>query len=362
MDLPPAPNGLWNRWNLGLHWGTCSGPNCHVRENLLRCGACRAVLYCGAAHQRAHRPVHKSSCNLIKTARAKLAEEEATLRAHPGDEFMEANPFETTRGMFWPHLPARPYMQARFELISTLLNIKTGTAVEEALEHSLEMLQLNRRDNQSIRSHVPALYLRLGREQEAYDFIKWHATIGGADDYDWGDMENPFLNLHDEDVFEPVTDTKELLDLGMLASLTNLKLRLNLDIQSLEKQFNKPGKRNATYDEKMEWIREHAICDILYKRRDIVERSEWTDILKSLQEQCEVMFDVVDERNKHYWPALRSPERYAAAMPVPYAMGSPQEINWVFRNTWYSWAECPPVLEIVKSWHAAGKGRNRRSS
>ncbi|KAI1440402.1 hypothetical protein F5Y02DRAFT_347200 [Annulohypoxylon stygium] len=353
MDLPPEPNGRHNRWNLALPWGTCSRPDCPVRQNLLKCGACRAVFYCGPEHQRAHRPEHKSSCNIIKNARAKLAEEEATLRAHPGDMFMEANPFEAARGSLWLRTPARPYMTARFELVSALLNIKSGLAVEEALEHSLEMLQLNRGDNQGVRGHVPALYLRLGRDQDAYDFIKWWGTIGAAGDYDWGNVEKPYLNLHDQDVFEPAENIiSEIDDLGKLVSLTNIKVRLSLDIQVLAKEFGKPGRRNASYDEKMEIVREHAVGDILYKRRDIVERSEWSDILESLRRQVETLYKRVHRRNKHYWPALRSPERYAAAMPTMYSPGSQEEVNLVFRNTWYSWAECPAALELVRSIRA----------
>ncbi|KAI2466434.1 hypothetical protein F4781DRAFT_405780 [Annulohypoxylon bovei var. microspora] len=353
MDLPPGPNGLHNRWNLSLNWGHCSGPQCPLRDNLLKCGACRVVMYCGGAHQRAHRPQHKSSCIFIKDARAKLAKEEAALRVRPGDDFLMENPFETARGRFYKFLPTRPYMFARHELISTLLNIKTGEAVEEALNHCLDMLRLNPGDNQGIRSHVAGLFLRLGRDQEAYDYIKWQGTIGAASDYDWNNPGSTYLNLHDEDAFEPVSDfAKKISDLSTLVCLVNFKVRLLLDIKVLDKESKKPGNRNASYDKKMEWVREHVVCEALYKRRDIIERSEWTDIIASLQSQAKEVFDIVNDRNKYYWPALRSPDRYAAALPVPYSPGSPQEINIVFRNTWYSWAESPPAIELVRTWRA----------
>ncbi|OTA82500.1 hypothetical protein M434DRAFT_24989 [Hypoxylon sp. CO27-5] len=351
MDLPPAPNGLWNRWNLGLRWGFCSNLNCHVRDNLLKCGACRVVFYCGAAHQRADRPYHKSSCNIVKTAREKLEQEEAALRARPGDAFLPENPFETARGRFWLMKPTRPYLQKRYELTAALLNIKSGLAVEEALEHSLGILQLNPGDNQMVRCQVPGLYLRLGRDQEAYDFIKWYATVGSAGDYEWDNPDSPFLNLHDEDVFEPVDiHIEKLTELSFLVCLTNLKLRLLLDVQMLDRESKSPGNRNANFDKKMEWVREHAYTDVLYKRREIVEMSDWTDLIATLQSQAEKLFDHVTQRNKHYWPALKAPERWSAAMPVPYGLGSPEEINMVFRQTWYSWAECPPVLQIAKEW------------
>ncbi|KAI1098788.1 hypothetical protein F4804DRAFT_323822 [Jackrogersella minutella] len=348
MDLPPAPNGLSNRWNLGLHWGICSGPNCHIRENLLKCGACKAILYCGADHQRADRPRHKSSCKLVKEARETLAREEAALRARPGDQFLMDNPFEAGRGRFWKLIPTRDYMQSRFDLTSTLLNIRTGDAVEAALEHSLEMLQLNRSDNQGVRSQVPALYLRLGRDQEAYDMIKWHSTFGAASDYDWNNLDLPYMNLHDEDVFEPPDSfVKNVENLSFLVCLTNLKVRLLLDIRMLANEAKKRGNINASYEKKMEWVREHAHSDVLYKRRDIVERTKWDDLLGSLQSQVRKLYAQVKKENRFYWPALKEPERWSAAYPTIYSVGSPHEVNLVFRNTWYSWAECPPALEMI---------------
>ncbi|KAI0836729.1 hypothetical protein F5Y06DRAFT_273233 [Hypoxylon sp. FL0890] len=351
MDLPPPPTGLPNRWNLGLHWGICSGPNCHIRDNLLKCSACRAILYCGAAHQKADRPRHKSSCNIVKASREKLAQEEAALRARPGDLLLPENPFETARGQFWAWTPTRPYMRSRYELTAALLNIKTGDAVEDALEHSLGILQLNHGDNQMVRAQVPGLYLRLGRDQEAYDFIKWYATVGSAGDYDWGNPDSPFLNLRDEDVLEPIDDYVEnLMELSFLVCLTNLKIRLLLDLQMMDRESKRPANRNAGLDKRMEWVREHAISDVLYKRREIVEMSNWTSLIAALEDQAKKLFEHVEKRNKHYWPALMKPERWAASVPVPYAMGSPEEINHVFRQTWYSWAECPPALEVIDKW------------
>ncbi|KAI4867595.1 hypothetical protein F4820DRAFT_412812 [Hypoxylon rubiginosum] len=351
MDLPPAPNGLSNRWNLGLRWGLCSAPGCIFRDNLLKCSGCHAILYCSVAHQKADRPRHKSSCNIVKGAREDLAKEEAALRATPGDAQMPENPFETARGQFWLFRPTRSYMQSRLALTAALLNIKTGVAVETALDHSLEMLQLNPGDNQGVRGQVPGLLLRLGRDQEAYDFIKWYATVGAASDYKWGNPESPFLNLHDEDVFERVDEYAEkVYDLSMLVCLTNLKIRLLLDLQALERESKKPGNSDASYDKKMEWVREEAVSDALYKRRDIVERADWTDLIADLEGQIKTLVGYVEKKNKHYWPALNVPERWAAAYPAVYSPGSPQEINMVFRQTWYTWSECPTTMEVLKKY------------
>ncbi|XXH02461.1 hypothetical protein Hte_008837 [Hypoxylon texense] len=354
MDLPAEPNGLSNRWNLGLRWGLCCKPGCIIRNNLLKCGACYAILYCSVAHQKADRPQHKSSCNIVKHARETLAKEEADLRARPGDLYMPENPFETARGRFWYFRPTRPYMQSRFALTDALLNIKTGVAVEAALDHCLEMLQLNPGDNQGVRSRVVGLYLRVGRDQEAYDFIKWYATVGAATNYEWGNPDFPFLNLRGEDPFERLEGNAEkVYDLSMRVGLAHLKIRLLLDLQMLQRESAKPENRGggASYEKKkMEWVREDAICHALYERRDIVGRADWTDLIADLDGQVKKLVERVKKENEHYWPALSAPERWAAAFPTVYTHGLPQEVNLVFRETWYSWSECPAALEVVKRY------------
>ncbi|KAG6978083.1 Histone-lysine N-methyltransferase ASHR1, partial [Fusarium oxysporum f. sp. conglutinans] len=76
------------RMNLGLPYNHCSHSPCPAgfqSSNLLRCGACQTVKYCGKPHQKADRPRHKVQCVPIKQTKDKLTEEELKLRANPGD-------------------------------------------------------------------------------------------------------------------------------------------------------------------------------------------------------------------------------------------------------------------------------------
>ncbi|KAI0013003.1 hypothetical protein F4779DRAFT_511446 [Xylariaceae sp. FL0662B] len=339
-----------NRMNLGLPFRQCSGPHCMQRQNLLRCGACQVAPYCGAEHQKAHRSAHKTSCNLIKKAREAYEREKAALEAHPGDIMTPANPFEEGKGHFWGLHGTRPYMRQYFELMSATLNIRTGEAVETALKYGLDMLRLNRGDNQGVREQIPALYLRLGRDQEAYDFLKWYA-VGATSTYDWHDMDLPFLNLRGEDAFEDyLALSEEVISTSFIACMTNLKIRLLIDVRGLQDEVRKhPG---ISYEKKIEWVREEAISDVLYDRRDIVDREDYKDLLASLQEQVANLYDRVNELNQYYWPALDHPEQYSHATPTMYTMGSPEEVILAFRHTWYSWAECPQALDFAKKLKA----------
>src|SRR4051794_10319642 len=87
-------------------------PVCKSKEKLLKCQACKAVLYCGRDHQASDRPAHKSACNGVKKAQKIMDMEEAKLRAQPGDMFTPngARIFEEEAGHFWGILETRPYV------------------------------------------------------------------------------------------------------------------------------------------------------------------------------------------------------------------------------------------------------------
>ncbi|KPA39816.1 hypothetical protein FLAG1_07310 [Fusarium langsethiae] len=91
------------RMNLGLPYNHCSlAPGCRKgfqSSNLLHCGACQVVKYCGQPHQRADRPRHKVQCVPIKEQKQKLEVEEAKLRAEPSEDTGGEDPFET--GQAW---------------------------------------------------------------------------------------------------------------------------------------------------------------------------------------------------------------------------------------------------------------------
>ncbi|KAK7953868.1 hypothetical protein PG988_014562 [Apiospora saccharicola] len=360
-----------NQMNLGLVFHICAAPGCKRHgSDLLKCGACRLVHYCGPEHQREHRPVHKTSCNLVKHTRAASESAEAELRSPPANDPNPVDYFsEGVVGRFWGEFPeTRPYMQSLHDLMTSCLNLRTGEAVEAALATALEMLRLCRGDNLGVRSQVPVLYLRLGRDQEAFDFLKWYATRGTSGDYNWSDMSQPFLDLKGEDAFEDMTTPlKKVVDLSFLASMTLLKTRLMLDLVALRSYVEEKGKaeggRPLTYEEKMWWIREEALSDVLFARRDFVERDDYAPLIQDVSTQVAKAYRLTAHHNKHYWSALVHPEKYSHALPTAYTWGSKEETVLAFRQTWYAWSECIPALETAKQYTELAKieSTNRQS-
>ncbi|KAH7194854.1 hypothetical protein DER44DRAFT_844423 [Fusarium oxysporum] len=324
------------RMNLGLPYNHCSHSPCPAgfqSPNLLRCGACQTVRYCGKPHQKADRPRPKVQCIQIKQTKDKFTEEEAKLRANPGDD-TNGNPFST-----------RPYMQARHDYISAILNVRTGEAIEIALKESLELLRLCRGDNLGVRPQVPALYLRLGRYQEAYDFIKWYALKGDSE-YDWRGMSLPFLDLQGEDAFEAVIEKPYYYDISFKMALMLIKIRLMKDLESLQGFLQK--KPNATGEERYNYVQEEAMRDILLQRADVVAKDDYKDLIAELKGQILQLYKMVKEDNKHIWPGIESPNLYAYDVPAAYSPGSREEAVLIFRNSWYSWSETEPAIRYIR--------------
>lgn len=235
-------------------------------------------------------------------------------------------------------------MNRRYDLVLKLLNIRTGEAVEAALDHLLDMLRLCRADNGGHRSQVPALYLRLGRDQEAYDFIKWWADV--SDDYDWGNMELPYLNVKGADPFKPINlDSGIKYDLSMKVALLLLKSRLFVDVSMLEGFLQKLGDKAPS--DRMEIVKEECMSDIMLNRRDIVDATDYTPIMADLRREMVAIYHNIRQHNKYIIPALEDPSRYSQSPLQPYTIGSENEAIMTYRHSWYSFAECPSVTQRI---------------
>ncbi|CAG8973042.1 hypothetical protein HYALB_00007270 [Hymenoscyphus albidus] len=190
----------------------------------------------------AYKPLN-TGCAFCK-AREKVVSEETELRNAPPDFMMPANVFETSIGHFWGIMGTRDYMRARFGLVEAIMELKhERKAVVDALEHLMDLLRLCRSDNMGVREMVPHLMLRLDRDQEAYDFVKWYETEGQRGDYDWGDMDLPFLDMKDADVWDEVgIFCEEYRGLSFVVAVTFLKVKMLIDLRALKEAAAVSGK------------------------------------------------------------------------------------------------------------------------
>jgi hypothetical protein len=330
--------------------GILPGPHCGfcgITEKLLRCSRCKVISYCSTEHQAAHRPDHKSGCNAVAKKSHTVDKEEQELRSHPADVVTPADVFTNGVGHFWGFLATRPYMRSRFALVGALQQVKTFDSVQAQLDHLLDMLRLCRGDNMGLRAHVPALMLRLNRDQESYDFVKWYATTENDPDYDWGNMDMPYLSVKDADVFEPVEYLcDEWGTLSFIVAITLLKVKLLLDLKALEWSRSLDTKVPT---EILDIIQQFVPrSPIILGNRDILGRRDHTAAIASLTAQVDLMYENVQTNNMYFWEALLEPGSHLTARPGEYSHGSIEEMQLALQHSYLSWVEMPGAVELIR--------------
>ncbi|MCJ1388641.1 hypothetical protein MMC18_001489 [Xylographa bjoerkii] len=317
-------------------------------SKLFLCQACRVVYYCNRDHQVAHREDHKRTCNAIKKNRQYLEREETGLRSHPGDFMTPENLFEEHAGRFWDIHETRPYMRARFALVETLLKIKTYVALEAAHGHIMDMLRLCRSDNMGVRDVLPALELRLGRDQQCYDFCKWWATTGQKGDYDWGDMDNPYLDVKGADVFEPPLENfLTSYDLSHTVAITLLKVRMLIDVRALQ---NSSILGTKVPQEILDSLRGQLVTgSIIAENKSIMNSTDQAPLIQRLEGQVQELYKGIKKSNKHFWPGLLNPGRHMTARPDAFSHGSLEQMQLVLQYSLDAWTESPGAVDVIKA-------------
>lgn len=172
---------------------------CGATDHLSKCASCRIASYCCRDHQISDCSSQKQECNVVKRKAAAMEREESALRAFR-DISTKGDPFTTKVGVFWKIPAAQQYLKLRMDLVKANLKQNSREAAESALQHSQDLLRLSRYDKYRLRSLMPALYLRLGRDQETYDFIKWF-YFADQDCQNDCTPTSPFLVMKGENAF-----------------------------------------------------------------------------------------------------------------------------------------------------------------
>ena len=326
-------------------------PHCQIcgsSNNLARCAACKVTPYCSRDHQMIDRDNHATRCKTVKRARGHMEREQQKLRDSPGTFLMPANPFETAVGRFWGLLDTRDYMRARYGLVEALLKFKTFDAVKSAADHIRDMLRLCRSDNMGVRDLLPALWLRLGRDQDAYDFVKWYATTGNDSHYDWGDMDLPFLDVVNANVFEsPKYLWGRWPDLSQLLCVALLKIKLLLDLKALQNSAFLAIKLPPELADRVRLF--IPMSEIIWKDGNIMSNIHQRDRIEDLSHQIDTLFVAVTKANSHFWPALLKPGTHLKARPDTYSQGNVAEMQMKLQYYFDAWNETPGAIEFIKA-------------
>ncbi|SPO03241.1 uncharacterized protein DNG_05923 [Cephalotrichum gorgonifer] len=284
---------------------------CHQRDRLLRCTGCLTVYYCSRDHQVSDRPAHKNACVDVKKARAELERIEQKLRTETASGPFGPDIFISQAGHFWSIDETRPYLEARCRLAETIFRrfgFDPGRVdgVQAALDHFMEVSRLARSETMGIRCLIPAFLIRLGRDQEAYDFLKaWAISRGRPDANGGGDMPHP--EIKGANVLEPLhngwTEAGQI-DLHDAVVMTVIKFRVLSDLQRMQNAAR--GLADTFPREITDLIRRELVGSAVVTRPEVLslDTAELGRLIDSIKFQIKRLFNAVHVRNSHLWEML----------------------------------------------------------
>lgn len=333
---------------------------CTRKDKVFRCSACLAVYYCGRDCQVQDREDHKIPCKLLRKAHKRYRDEEQKLREWQEDLDTPENVFEEHAGRFWRIMGTRPYMVARFDL-AHIMNDSYGTPggprdlVQDMLDHYLDMLRLSRSDGLGVREIIPALYVRLGRDQDAYDFLRWYADVNENSNYDWGNMALPFVDTKDanalEEPLQRAWTAKSYLDLSHAVTLLLIKVRILLDLQTVQNTTTALG---GTFPPEIIGLIDGKLVrrDTLFRHQSLLSRPEkLAPLMKNIKSQIREVYKAVGEYNPHFWNLMvNNPDACVLRRPQfdGYAQRSEEEALFILDYTFAAWYETPGAVKMLR--------------
>ncbi|KAJ5284176.1 hypothetical protein N7497_000545 [Penicillium chrysogenum] len=295
--------------------------------------------YCSVEHQSAHRQDHKYACNKIKKCRIDMEAQEQALRNHPDDGFAYGV------GRFWKMLPTRPYMNARLDYRAALTFVSNVESVQAQLDTLMENLRLCRGDNIGSGDLVPGLMVRLGRDQECYDFLKWWATSAKDPKYNWADPTLPYLDIKNANPVEPVEPfIRGRQGLSHLVALMLLKIKLYFLLLVTHGA--------QAYEEASENLRE-TMDGMMELRNSTMARNphianmtslEAAPAIQKLKAQIRQLYHT---RTLYFCPETIKPDETLNAAPSMYMAGSKEEMQATMMWIWNACHETFGALQII---------------
>ncbi|KGO37184.1 Zinc finger, MYND-type [Penicillium expansum] len=306
---------------------------CGKKDGVLCCSGCKVMMYCGVEHQIAQRQEHKSACSAIRRCRVDMEKEEKALRDHPG------NPFTYGVGNFWTILSTRPYMRSRAALCNTMSFVNNVQSLQEQLNVLMETLRLCRGDNMGARDVIPGLMIRLQQDQECYDFLKWWATTGQNNDYDWGNTTLPYLDIKNANPLEPVDMfCGKLIDLTHIVSVTLVKVKV---LQVILTSMGPPGSVAHMLGLGLQ-------PSSIAKNPNITNCDDGQLEGEQLKAQIRALYEDVQELNPHFWPALLNPGEHLEVQTPIFSIGSVEQMRVVLNLTYEAWYEAPGAIAFIE--------------
>ncbi|KAK3308390.1 uncharacterized protein B0T15DRAFT_550439 [Chaetomium strumarium] len=301
-------------------------------------GGCNTYYYCGASTRPPTGQRTKEPASSSRTPRKRWETAESRLRARDPDCL------ETHAGK--------------------LCTASSGSApswrrqgIEDGLKVYLKLLHLNHTDQQDVRDIVPPLYIRPGRDQEAYDFLKYW----GLRDNDLGDKDQPFLRIKNADAYEGVEIwDHEILPLAQAINVLLIKIRLLIGIRSVQRM--KAWKASQGEDvaamsgaQVLDWLRDDLgpFCGDIFERAPEVlgDDALLDEKLSAVADQIIALLWAIKRYNVYFIAMLLNPEEkdFGSERTGFHRPGSETEARLAFMRTYSAWCETDGAIQRLRN-------------
>lgn len=288
--------------------------------------------------------MHKKECDAIKTSYGKIAFIER--------EIGECPPYNDNFDQTMNRIVLEEVLFSNDDNIAKeLAKIKTYTAVEKALNHSVDVLRHRRINHMDLQYMVPDLFLRLGKNQECYDFVKWYATASREDTDD-----------EESDDDEDIIDQSERYIENTMGLNKNLQRKKTDYWRDMDQPYLDITNANVLElyeklpEEMVDKIRKELVSSNFVTNEVIMSTGNENTLIKNLESQLEQLYAAVKVSNKYLWPGLLKPEAYIAT-PVntnliyidKSSYESEQRAISTIKMCHHVWAETPGAIEMIEN-------------
>ncbi|KAJ5512829.1 hypothetical protein N7463_002381 [Penicillium fimorum] len=197
------------------------------------------------------------------------------------------------------------------------------------LDTLMENLRLCRGDSTRSKDMVPGLMIRLNKDQECYDFLKWWATISKNLQYDWDDETLPYLGIKNANLLEPIDpfllETSSELFFVVMHHQPHLAHTVALTLVKIKLYFIFLATHgtNGAYETATERYRK--IMDEMVELRDsTIARNPHVANLTCFEAQPEIqkakaqirkLYEIANKINRYFWQELIDPDESLNSAP-----------------------------------------------
>lgn len=301
---------------------------CAKTDGLTECPDCLVVLYCSPAHRASDRARHEGACSEVAASHAHM--EASARHLHKvWVAFIPSYRILDDEKRLEKVRVARSSLEARIGHAGILLRelgsidgrgTVTGrvAAVESAMEHMLDAIRLAGADHLGASDVLPAVYLALDMDQEAYAFVSWAAATDTRYRDGWAKVSTSHVDFRGADVLEGVEEWTLCLESvrgrrpAHTAAVLLVKVRAYLDLRDVQNAAR--ALTGALPAEIVDLVRFHSPRGALSQRPDILrlDLGATASTMRDLKAQIRILWRVARAEDTVFWDCLaqgRVPDR-----------------------------------------------------